>query len=68
MKVRVLYPLSCNPFLKKPASGGDIVDIEAPIAEALIAEGAAERPDAKPPVEQATAAPGEKRARRKKTA
>lgn len=63
MKVRVLYPTAFGPHLKgEEPEGGSIVNIDQQVAEALISEGFAEPVDAKPPVvEQATAAPGEKR-------
>jgi hypothetical protein len=67
MKVRVLYPLAFGPYLKAEPEGGRVVDIDDNVALALIGEGFAERVDTKPVIEQATAAPGEKRPTRQPT-
>ena len=61
MKIRVLYPTVTEAHGIK-AKGGETADVDDALAEALFATGAAEPADAKaPPVERATAAPGEKR-------
>lgn len=77
MKVRVLYPTAVDQYGKKPPQAGDVIELEKAAAEALIASGSVEAENAKPAkpevpehlrgiVEQATAAPGEKRPARKK--
>lgn len=65
MKVRVLYPTGVMGHTKHDPVAGDIIDVDATLAEGLIAAGYVEVPNAKP-VEQATQAPGEKRQTRKK--
>ena len=61
MKIRVLYPTVTESHGVK-AAGGETEEVDDALAEALIATGAAEPADAKPPkVERATASPGEKR-------
>jgi hypothetical protein len=66
MKVRVLYPQAFQGITEDEPVAGEVVSVEDSIAEALFAQGYAERENAKPPVEKATAAPGEARPARKK--
>lgn len=60
MKYRILYPTVCT---SQGVEGlaGDIVTVAPELAKALCADGALEPENVKPPVERATAAPGEKR-------
>jgi beta-lactam-binding protein with PASTA domain len=75
MVVRVLYPTAFGEIIesedeegeiiKREPEAGQIIELDDEVAEGHIASGAAEAPDAKPPeVEQATAAPGQKRGAR----
>lgn len=59
-KVRVLYAIAAKAHGVECLSG-DILDVEAEAAEALVSAGYAEYLDEEKPIEQATAAPGEKR-------
>jgi hypothetical protein len=69
LKVRVLYPTGFIGHMDEEPEAGKVVTIDDAVGEALIGDGYAEAHDAKPPeVEQATAAPGEKRTRAKKAA
>jgi iron uptake system EfeUOB component EfeO/EfeM len=61
MKIRVLYPTAFASYAKKEPAAGSVIDLDTKVAEALIADGAAEKADAKASVERATKAPGEKR-------
>jgi len=58
MKMRVLFPAGVAPYLAEDPIAGDIVELPAPIAESLANDGWLELPEQ---IEQATAAPGEKR-------
>jgi len=61
MKVRVLYPTAFEGTGKKNPDAGDLVEVDEKHGKALIAEGFAEPHNAKPKIERATKAPGEKK-------
>jgi hypothetical protein len=67
MKIRVLYPQGVAGLTKDEAEAGDIISVDKQTADELISQGYAEPEDAKPAVEQATAAPGEERPTRRTT-
>ena len=65
MKVRVLYPTGLAGTKYADSKGGQVITMDDDRAAEFIRVGTVEAEDTKPPVERATAAPGEKRATRR---